>query len=147
MRVSLLVLAVGCLVAGRALACPFCTALGPTLCQQRADAVVTALGEIEGRNDAGESSVLVHQVLAGRSMLQDRKSLSIPLDLAAAPGTLVLVFGSGPPEASLDKLRWHAVAVNETSYAYFARAQRHDPAGRTAGLFRAVFGACRSAGG
>lgn len=98
------------------------------MCQLRAAALVTALGEVEGEAAAGKTRVKLHRVFDGQDRVGDRTHLAIALDLAARPGALLLVFGSGPREAAPDALAWHAVGVNETSYAYFARS----PAARAA---------------
>ena len=102
-------------------ACPFCTAQKPTLCQQQAAAAVTALGEAEAIGSDGRTTLKLHRVLSGADALPDTTRLTIPLDLAAKPGSLLLLFGTRAGEAGLD---WHAVAVDEVSYAYFARAPR-----------------------
>ncbi|MBI3839654.1 MAG: hypothetical protein HY288_17170 [Planctomycetia bacterium] len=48
--------------------------------------------------------------------------MEIALEMAAKPGSLLLIFGTGSDAAQPDELAWNAVAVNEASYAYFARA-------------------------
>jgi hypothetical protein len=103
-------------------ACPFCTALGPTLCQLREQAAVVALVEVEGPATAERWRLRLHRTIAGAERFKGRHKLEIPLDLALRPGSLLLVFGSGGPTAALDELTWHGIAVNEVSYAYFARA-------------------------
>jgi hypothetical protein len=100
-------------------ACPFCTALSPTLCQQRERAPVTALAELETPAAGGPATVKLHQVLAGRELIGTQSEFTIPLDLAAERGTLLLLFAQG---STTDDLDWHAVPVNEASYGYFARA-------------------------
>jgi hypothetical protein len=99
--------------------CPFCTAQKPTLCQQQAAAAVTALGEVEANGQDGRTTVNLHRVISGAGALPDTTRLSVPLDLATKPGALLLLFGTRSGET---KLEWHAVAVDEVSYAYFARA-------------------------
>jgi len=103
-------------------ACPFCTALGPTLAQSHAASRVTALAEV-GRSSRGQPTELkLHQVLDGKPLVRAGERLTVTLDLAAPAGSLVLIFGSGADGAKAGDLTWHAMAVNETSYAYFARA-------------------------
>ena len=102
-------------------ACPFCTALSPTLCQQRERATVTALAELEAAAAGGPATVQLHQVLAGQELIGTRTQFTIPLDLAAERGTLLLLFAQG---STSDDFDWHAVPVNEASYGYFARAPR-----------------------
>jgi hypothetical protein len=106
------------------LGCPFCTPLKPTLCQRAAEAAVTALVEVESRGRDGQTRVKVHRAIQGADRLGKLSELTIPLDLAARPGALLIVFGSGPPEAAPPALEWHAESVNETSYAYFAKAPK-----------------------
>jgi hypothetical protein len=116
-----MLLVVGLLTPRQAAACPFCTALSPTLCQQRDGASVTALGELETAAAGGPATVKLHHVLTGQSVLGSQSQLILPLDLAADRGTLLLLFGKGADAAHLD---WHAVLVDETSYSYLARAPR-----------------------
>lgn len=120
-----------------ALGCPFCTPLKPTLCQRSAAARVTALAEVEGAAADGATRVKLHRVLDGVALVGNHAELAVPLDLAARPGTLLLVFGNGPPDAALEALEWHAEKVNEASYAYFARApSKGTAAGRLAYFIR-----------
>lgn len=123
------------LVARTSPGCPFCTPLKPTLCQARASARVTALVEVEGEAAAGATRVKLHRVFEGGDAVGDKTQLTIALDLAARPGALLLVFGTGRPDAAPAALAWHAVSVNETSYAYFARA----PAARAATAVRLAY--------
>ncbi len=111
------------LTARSSAACPFCTALKPTLCQLREQAAVVALAEVAGQADVGKPSGLrLHRVLVGADRLKGKDSLEITLAMAARPGSLLLVFGSGGETAALGDLAWNVVGVNETSYAYLARA-------------------------
>jgi hypothetical protein len=103
-------------------ACPFCTALGPTLCQLREQAAITALAEVQTQTASGRASLRLHRVLVGVERLKGIETLEVTLDAAARPGSLLLVFGTGSEKAAPAALAWHAVGVNETSYAYFARA-------------------------
>jgi len=104
-------------------ACPFCTALEPSLSQLRERAAVVALGEVQSTNGANRSHLRLHNVLKGASHLSAKNTLDASLDLAAKPGSLVILFGTqeGAPSGPLS---WHAVAVNEAGYAYFARAPK-----------------------
>jgi hypothetical protein len=126
-RACILTLLLVCdmLAAHPAQACPFCTALAPTLCQQREGAAVTALAELETAAAGGPATVKLHQVLVGQAVVGPQSRLTIPLDLAAERGTLLLLFGKG---SAVDQLDWHALAVDETSYSYFARAPRGEVA-------------------
>jgi hypothetical protein len=117
------VLAIAAALASRsAAACPFCTPLKPTLCQRLAAAEVTALVEVAAAADEGRTRVKLHRVHGGASRVAERSELTVRLDLAARPGALLLVFGSGPADAATEALDWHAESVNEASYAYFAQA-------------------------
>ena len=114
------------------LACPFCTALEPTLCQLREQATVVALVEVEEQSPQLHARLRLHKTLVGAARLRDMTSLSADLDVSAQPGSLLVIFGSpvgkqDPPvsqvtEAALADLRWHAVAVNEQEAGYLAKA-------------------------
>lgn len=101
--------------------CPFCTALEPTLSQRRAGAAVTLLAEVETASAGGPAQLKVHQVLSGDESIAAQSQLSAPLDLAVQPGVLVVLFGTDSADGDRE---WHAVAVDETSAAYFARAPK-----------------------
>ncbi len=108
------------LTAGPALGCPFCTAQKPTLCQQQAAAAATVLAEVQSARAAGPVTVKLHRVFSGEEVLPAATQLTVPLDLAVSPGELLILFGS----RTATGLEWHAVAVDEVSYAYFAQAPR-----------------------
>ncbi len=97
-------------------ACPFCTAVAPSLSQQRATADVVALAEVV--DAASPPRFRLHRVVEGAELLADQASLAAEVDAAVKPGELVLLFGDKQPGA----LRWTATPVNETSAAYFFRA-------------------------
>lgn len=117
---------------GSLAACPFCTALEPTLCQLREQAAVVALVEVEEQSPKLHTRLRLHKTLSGAARLQGMTELAADLDVLASPGSLLLIFGSpaGPPapsaaqapEAGLADLRWHAVAVNEREVGYLAKA-------------------------
>jgi hypothetical protein len=92
------------------------------LCQSRAAASITALVEVESQTAKQTAKVKLHRVFDVKPSEGKPTHLTIPLDLAVAPGTLLLIFGTGPRDAAPEALAWHAVAVNETSYGYFARS-------------------------
>lgn len=116
-----LALAQAFFVASTLLACPFCTAVAPSLVQWREQSAVVALAEVVAAPAAGLTTLELHQVLSGRENLGDVHSLNVQLDAAVKPGGLALLFGKS---ASGDdkELTWHAVGVSEISYAYFSRA-------------------------
>lgn len=115
-------------VSHAAMACPFCTVLKPTLAQLRESAAVVALAEVRASRADHRTDLRLHQVLRGAERLTSQETLAASLDLAARPGSLLLIFGKAEDANPLGPLAWHAVPVNETSYAYFVR----DPALKTA---------------
>jgi hypothetical protein len=111
-----------CLLArGSATACPFCTALEPTLSQLRAQAGVVVLAEAQHPADGGRATLKVHQVLSGESRWRAGESIELVIDRKARPGSLLLLFGN-PPSSRATDAPWRAVVVDETSYAYFVQA-------------------------
>ncbi len=66
-----------CMAASSAAACPFCTALAPTLVQRRESAAVAAVGELI-ETTADRRVFRLHKVLSGQSLLRDEKTLSLP---------------------------------------------------------------------
>ncbi|MEX2115053.1 MAG: hypothetical protein WD845_17800 [Pirellulales bacterium] len=103
-------------------ACPFCTALGPTLAQRREQSEVAALAEVAATLDRGRTTLKLHAVLQGGDTFPAGQMLTAKLDVAAKPGTLLLVFGDAAGSARDTERSWHAVAANEISYAYLARS-------------------------
>ena len=110
------------LVARTAAGCPFCKPLKPTWSQSLAGAAFAALAEAERKLADGSTKLKVHRVFVSQKSAARASHLTLPLDFAASGGTLVLVFGTGQRDAALQALAWHAVPVNETSYAYFGRS-------------------------
>lgn len=123
-RVCLLALAAILLVVGTQslFACPFCTALGPTLAQRRQRADVMALAEVIAAPDKGPATVRLHKVSPAQKDLETGRSLALSLDVTAQPGDLLLLFGEVAEAGTGTQRTWHAVRVNETSYGYFARS-------------------------
>lgn len=119
---SVFFFALHCAWASNSVACPFCTALKPTLCERRESAAAVALAELISQDSAETKSFRVHQALAGKERLAGAETLQIPVELQAKPGALALLFAEGDAKSPLEKLEWSAVAVNETSLAYVARA-------------------------
>lgn len=119
-----------CLPSAPALSCPFCTALEPTLGQRRAQASVVSLAEMQSQQPQGRATVGVHQVLAGEPQMRAGETVELALDIMARPGSLLLLFGTPRNGARGAENEWHGVVVDETSYAYFAKAPRSGaPAG------------------
>ncbi len=102
-------------------ACPFCTALKPTLCERRESAAIAVLAEFVSA-DGEAKAFRVHQALVGKSRLAGESELRIAVDWQGKAGALALLFAEGDADAALDDLEWSAVGVNETSFAYVARA-------------------------
>jgi hypothetical protein len=105
------------LVASASPACPFCKSLRPTLSQRIDAAQIAVLGERKS-----DKSILAHHVLRGKSLAKPGSQLPSPDRLAAKTGTLLLLLGSGPADASLEDLKFSAVPLAEASYSYVARA-------------------------
>jgi hypothetical protein len=98
--------------------CPFCTAVGPSLAQQRDLAAVVALAEVTDASTR-PPQFLLHRVVKGADLLADRQKLSAIVDTQLKPGSLMVLFGNRMEDSDL---RWSAVGVNEASAAYFLRA-------------------------
>jgi hypothetical protein len=103
------------------LACPFCVALEPTLSQRRDAAAVTILAEVEKALDARLTRVRVHKVLSGDERINGAETLDIAIEEGLRPGSLLVAFGNSAAGAAPGEFAWHAVALNEASYAYVAR--------------------------
>ena len=93
-------------------ACPFCTAVGPSFAERRAESDVVVVAEARG-----PQSFTLHQVLKGREVLGELNEMKVADDAATwQAGDLAILLGTKSPEWS-----WDAVPVNETSLAYYAR--------------------------
>ncbi|HEY2838866.1 MAG TPA: hypothetical protein VGJ26_06945 [Pirellulales bacterium] len=117
-----------------ATACPFCTAVSPSISQRREEATVAALGEVAGVNER-QLKLRLHKVLSGAENLADQTSLTIPLaDATGAAGLkagrLALVLGTR--RAADEGFDWEVTPLDEVSYGYVARApaRRLPPAER-----------------
>ena len=104
-----------------AAACPFCTALRPTLSQRRETAAVVALGECDSTSQ-GQATFRLHQILKGERLLSDRQRLTISTDEALRPGSLALLFAADADAPVRGMLTWQLERINEAGYAYFAKA-------------------------
>lgn len=106
------------------LACPFCTALRPTLAQQRDGADAAILGELASV-EGPTWTVRVHRSLKESDRFPPKTLIeTLPTDeggLAIRPGTLVLMLGSRQPGEDAHEYSWTAIRMNEASYAYVAR--------------------------
>lgn len=93
-------------------ACPFCTAVGPSFAERRAESDVVAVGEAKSA-----LTFRIDQVLQGREALGDVTEATVEDEAANyTPGTLAVLLGKKLPEWS-----WEAVPADETSAAYYAR--------------------------
>jgi hypothetical protein len=114
-------------------ACPFCTALKPTLSQRRDDADMVCVGELTGdaasASTANQQTWRIHQVLKGRERFEQlpaatNKTLQLPRDASLKAGALGLLFAEATATDGSDELTWSVVPVNETSLSYFARSPK-----------------------
>jgi hypothetical protein len=105
-------------------ACPFCTAVRPTLTQERDRADFAFLGELSSI-DGAKWKVRVHRLLKGGDDLKDQL---VPVetlgDGGEVPrrGALLLAMGTHQPGQSSIDLTWKIVALDEVGFAYVARA-------------------------
>ena len=114
------------------LACPFCTALEPSLGQLRESATTVLLAEVKSTGEHPEFTL--HKVLKPAGGPAPEGELTLTLDPSVKPGTLLLLFGTGQDPQRPGQLSWKA--VNETSYAYFARApSRRQPSAKRLAYF------------
>jgi hypothetical protein len=97
-------------------ACPFCTAVAPSLSQLREQADIVLLAEVLA---AGKPvKFRIHRAMKGAGLLADKSSLTAAVDADLSRGALALLFGT----AGKDSMRWHAVPANETVAGYFFNA-------------------------
>jgi hypothetical protein len=104
-----------------AIACPFCTALKPTLSQRREGADIVALGEcVEVQNQ--QAGFRLHQVWRGKERLVNREKVTVSLAAAPKVGTLAILFADAETNRPLPEWNFSAEKVNEISVGYFAAA-------------------------
>lgn len=92
-------------------ACPFCTAVGPSFAERRAEADVVAVGEA-----VGPRTFRIDQVLHGREALGGVTEAVVADEAIEAPGALAVLLGKKSPE-----WKWEAIPADETSAAYYVR--------------------------
>ena len=116
-------LVVGCLAAigPRAAACPFCTALGPSVTQRREAADVVLVAEVLAGAPGEPTRFRVHQRLTDSSGRADHDELAAKVDVALRRGDLALLFGQADDDSNAE-IAWSALPVNETSLGYALRA-------------------------
>lgn len=120
-------LALVLLLAVKAAACPFCTAVKPGIAERVEQAAQAALVEVLSI-DARDLKFAVRQPLATADKatgdkLAARQKLAIPArDIAGSyqPGQLALLLATR--DAMTLKLTWEAVLLDEVAFAYVARA-------------------------
>jgi hypothetical protein len=105
-------------------ACPFCTAVKPSLGEQRDEAAVTLLAEV-ARIEAGKWQLLVQKAFTGANLLTNTREVTLDAaELSDAgrvkAGQLALVLARR--EGTEAKLAWEIIPLDETSYAYVARS-------------------------
>jgi hypothetical protein len=109
-----------CFVSTLASACPFCTAVGPTLSQRRESAAVVALGELVESGPA-EWKFQLHKVSKGKDFLADPQALILPAERDTAAPALALLLAEKSADVS-DRLAWSVVPLDEAAAAYVFRA-------------------------
>ncbi|HEY2881158.1 MAG TPA: hypothetical protein VGJ15_01965 [Pirellulales bacterium] len=132
---------VACLTSGT-LACPFCSAVKPTLSQQRDAATAVFLGEctaVDAKHQPPQATFSVRKWIKGTAPAGGGDTITVSLADEIKPGTLAIVLGSeaisneatGKETASgeakrataqaSEKLRWQSVPLTELGFAYAAR--------------------------
>jgi hypothetical protein len=105
-------------------ACPFCTAVKPSLGQQRDEATVTLLADV-ARSEAGKWYLTIQKIFTGADRLPNPRHLTIDVanisgGSGVKAGQLALVLAT--PEGPESKSAWQIIPLDETSYAYVARS-------------------------
>jgi hypothetical protein len=121
---AIAVLAVG-FAATFVAACPFCSALKPTLAQQCDSAAVAFLGECIGINkgDARAYEFNVRKPLKLNGQATTRQLAKLPTASQMKVGSLAIVIGDVDSAAQSNSANfdWQAKPLNEVSFAYVAR--------------------------
>jgi hypothetical protein len=110
-------------------ACPFCTAVKPSLSQQCDVAAIVAFAECLEATDSRQSFRLL-KAPKGGELLKSKTSLELTRTSLADPvstptietGSLALLLAKRDELSAERELRWTEIPLNETSYAYVARA-------------------------
>jgi hypothetical protein len=106
------------LTAHLAAGCPFCTAVKPTLSQQREAADVVLIAEADAIADDPIATLRIHKVIKGKDRLPDAPMLRTRLNFKPAAGSLLVCFATDVDDVP----KWTAFNANEASLAYFAGA-------------------------
>lgn len=104
-------------------ACPFCSAVKPSLAARRDAAAVVLLGE-KADSPPKAPAVSVHRVLKGETLLPASQALTVPdlVDLAQLkPGTLVLLLGQ-PAQQGEPPADWEVTPLDEIGYSYVLKS-------------------------
>lgn len=108
-----------------AVACPFCTAVKPSLVQQREAADAAFLGECTAApaeaERRGKHDFTVRRRFAGDLPPVGKTVASVQLDEPIKAGTLALVLAERAAEQG-GALQWRAISLNELEFAYIAAA-------------------------
>ena len=107
------------------LACPFCTAVKPTLVQQRESAAVAFLGECTAADSNAKPAMIefaVRRWFNGQSKQNGHDAVRLPLTNQVKVGTLALVLGVGDHDTAWDKLDWQCVPLSELAFVYVAQS-------------------------
>lgn len=110
-RSTIFAVASSVLAAQFAAACPFCTAVGPSFAERRAECDALLVGE-----SAGEGRFLVHQVWKGADTFGVGECVDAGSKEVVTIGNTALLIGNHD-----DEWTWDATPVDESSLAYFAR--------------------------
>ena len=120
-------------------ACPFCSAVKPTLAQRQEAATAAFLGEclgVDSKTKPSGYSFAVRRWLKGESLQGEggHETVRLPLAEEIKPGALLLLLGTGENGAAWDKLQWQGEPLTEVGFSYVARAPdlRTKPAQRLA---------------
>jgi hypothetical protein len=108
-----------------AFACPFCTAVKPTLTQQRESAAVAFLGECtaaEPSDKTTEYQFAVRKWFTGKPTSEVKNAVRLPLKDKLKVGALALVLGTGESGAVWDKLDWQCVPLSELAFVYVGQS-------------------------
>lgn len=104
-------------------ACPFCTAVEPTLTQRREAGAVVALAELLKSDGQGRIYNLI-RVTQGADRLKDTAKLRLPADKSVKAGGLALLLsepaGDGATESA--ESNWTAIPLTEVAVPYVFKA-------------------------
>jgi hypothetical protein len=111
-------------VAASAIACPFCTAIKPTLsqrCDSSAEAYLAECVAIDAKAKAAGGEFSVRKVLKASESKPNRSTVRAAAPANLKTGSLVLLLGTNDPDSREDRIEWEITPLNEASFAYIAR--------------------------